>query len=83
MDINWYLLAIAILAKENVSVEGAEDLWKKGKVNNNYLLDFSGEMYEYNQAGMTQAEIGALFGISAGAVNQRLVRWRRQMRRIN
>ena len=82
MDINWYLLAIAILAKENVSVEGAENLWWTGKINLNQQLHQADEIARLNQAGVSQREIGKMLGISRTAVNQRLVRWRRQIERM-
>ena len=67
----WYLLAIAILHKPLVSVEGAErlfygDIYKKKDINL--------EMSELRQGGMTFREIGEIYGLSEQAAFLRIKR---------
>lgn len=81
MERSWALLLIAILAPQNISVEGAENLWLTGKINLNQQTHNTDEIYRLCQAGVSQRKIGEMLGISRTAVNQRLVRWRRQMKK--
>ena len=73
----WYLLAIAILYKNPVSVEGAEKIWygkdcyKKKDINK--------EMYDLRQEGMTFEAIGEMFGLSKSTTFRRIKRMAKNM----
>ena len=70
----WYLLAIAILYKNPVSVEGAERIWY-GK--NCYKKeDINKEMYDLRQGGMTFEAIGEMFGLTRSSTSRRVKRFR-------
>ena len=67
----WYLLAIAILYKNPVSVEGAERLFEYGETKKR---DINRQMYEMRQQGMTFKAIGEMFGLTESAVFLRIKR---------
>ena len=67
----WYLLAIAILHKPCVSVEGAERLWYGDDF---AKKDVNQEMYDMRQQGMTFKAIGEMFGLTESATFLRIKR---------
>lgn len=67
----WYLLAIAILYKNPVTVEGAERLFEYGETKKR---DINRQMYELRQEGMTFKAIGEMFGLTESATFLRIKR---------
>ena len=82
MSENWLLLAIALMSDEPVTVEGAMELYEKGKVNiynAKNILNYSADIAEWHANGMSLKEIGELLGISKNAVTSRIVRYKRRV----
>lgn len=67
----WYLLAIAILYKNPVTVEGAARLFEYGETKKR---DINRQMYDMRQQGMTFKAIGEMFGLTESAVFLRIKR---------
>ena len=67
----WYLLAIAILYKNPVSVEGAARLFEYGE---SKKRDINKQMYDMRQQGMTFKEIGEIYGLTESATFLRIKR---------
>lgn len=67
----WYLLMIAILYKNPVTVEGAARLFEYGE---SKKRDINRQMYELRQQGMTFKAIGEMFGLTESAVFLRIKR---------
>jgi orotate phosphoribosyltransferase-like protein len=82
MKENWLLFAIALMADEPVTVEGAMELYQKGKVNTcnaKNILNYSADIAEWHENGMSLKEIADLLGISKNAVTSRIVRYNRRV----
>ena len=82
MSENWVLFAIALMSDEPVTVEGAMELYQKGKVNKcnaKNILNYSADIAEWHANGMSLKEIGELLGISKNAVTSRIVRYKRRV----
>ena len=82
MSENWTLLAIALLSPEPITVEGAMELYDKGKLNKcnpKNVLNFSADIAEWHENGMSLGEIAQLLGISKNAVTSRIVWYRRRI----
>lgn len=75
----WYLLAIAILHKPEVSVEGAEKLWYGDDF---AKKDVNQEMYELRQKGMKFKEIGEIYGLTEVATFLRIQRLKKAMQAV-
>ena len=76
MFVGWYMLAIAILSHEFMTVEKAEDLFYREKnKRRNIAKDTGAEIYELRQQAMTYKDIGLLYGIKADAVYNRMRRF--------
>ena len=75
----WYLLAIAILHKPCVSVEGAERLWYGDDF---AKKDVNQEMYELRLKGMKFKEIGEIYGLTEVATFLRIQRLERRYMQI-
>ena len=70
-ELGWYLLAIAILYKNPVTVEGAARLFEYGETKKR---DINRQMYDMRQQGMTFKAIGEMFGLTESAVFLRIKR---------
>ena len=75
MFVGWYMLAIAILSPEFITVEKAEDLFYSDKRKTKCAKDTGAEIYELRQQAMTYKDIGLLYGIKADAVYNRMRRF--------
>lgn len=67
----WYLLAIAILYKNPVTVEGAARLFEYGE---SKKRDINRQLYDMRQQGMTFKAIGEMFGLTESAAFLRIKR---------
>ena len=75
----WCLLAIAILHKPCVSVEGAERLWYGDDF---AKKDVNQEMYELRMKGMKFKEIGEIYGLTEVATFLRIQRLEKKMQAV-
>lgn len=72
MEHNWCLLAIAILSPYAVSVEGARELYDKGKLNKTSKKNFNETLFSLKKAGKTYKEIAEIYHIKPSTVYSKI-----------